>query len=329
VRWIFKAALQRTLSAAPRAESLNYVLQRHVTHGLPVSDGILDIHLRAAQGHVASVRRFAPHLSIETARFYEFGAGWDLAVPLAYHCLGVTDQTLVDIRSLVRLDLINDAIVRVDRWVAECGDQGPWRRRLDTRPVGSIDELRDRFGIVYLAPRDARATGLPHRSVDVITSTVTLEHIPAPDILAILRECRRLLAPGGVMSSEIDMKDHYAYFDPSLSPSNFLKFPDWVWWLYNSPLHYQNRLRAPDYLRLFEQAGLTVVDTTVRPAAPQDRAGLEGMRITPRFRRRYSLDELGARSLRVVCAMASPTAPGERAGRDSGRPPRARGNPAG
>jgi SAM-dependent methyltransferase len=301
VKWILKAALQRGLSLAPRAEALNYVLQRHVTHGLPVSDGILGIHLDAAQQHLHAVRRFAPALAIEEARFYEFGAGWDLVVPLAYYCLGVQAQTLIDIRPHVRLDLIDDAVARIDRRVADAGGEGPWRRRLDPRPVRSIDDLRERYGISYLAPRDARQTGLPQGSFDVITSTVTLEHIPAADILTILRECRRLLPPGGVLTSEIDMKDHYSYFDPSISPYNFLKFPEWVWWLGNSPLHYQNRLRAPDYLRLFEQAGMRLLDTVIRPATAEDRAVLEGMRVTARFRERYSLDELGARSVHVVC----------------------------
>ena len=54
---------------------------------------------------------------------------------------------------------------------------------------------------------------LPAASVDFVSSTNTLEHIPATDIGPILAECRRLLRPDGVVSCRIDMRDHYSYFD--------------------------------------------------------------------------------------------------------------------
>ena len=46
-------------------------------------------------------------------------------------------------------------------------------------PIASLEELEARFGIRYLAPRDARATALPAGSVDFVSSTSTLEHVPA------------------------------------------------------------------------------------------------------------------------------------------------------
>jgi 2-polyprenyl-3-methyl-5-hydroxy-6-metoxy-1,4-benzoquinol methylase len=153
-------------------------------------------------------------------------------------------------------------------------------------------QLLDWFGIDYRAPVDARDTGLPAGSFDLITSTFTLEHIPAPDIAEILRESARLLAPGGVLSSSVDLQDHYSFADPRISVYNFLRFSERSWRLINSPLHYQNRLRAKDQIALHEQAGLRLVDIVPREPDETLLRLLEATPIAAHFRERYTQQEL-------------------------------------
>ena len=119
------------------------------------------------------------------------------------------------------------------------------------------------------------------------------------NLAAIFRETRRLLRSGGAFSCRIDLQDHYAYFDRSLSRYNFLRFSDGKWRLVNSPLHFQNRLRSPDYLRLVREAGLELVSE--RPSGPSDagRAELRALPLADRFRG-YSEDELGVTVLSFV-----------------------------
>jgi SAM-dependent methyltransferase len=214
--------------------------------------------------------------------------------------IGVDRQIVVDREENARLDLVNDALTRLN------ARRGGFERSLGVslRALGdelaSLADLEKRLGIRYLAPRDARNTGLPAGSVDFVSSTSTLEHVPEPDILAILIECRRLLRPGGIISCRVDMRDHHAYFDDSVSPHNFLKFSARTWRLINSSLNHQNRLRHPDYLRLFKQAGFEIlVEKTVAPTDAQ-LAKLRRMAVAEEFRGRYSLEELGAKSLYVV-----------------------------
>jgi SAM-dependent methyltransferase len=227
--------------------------------------------------------------------FYEFGAGWDLAVPLSFWALGVERQILVDRRPNVRVELVNTSIERLARLRAEHGLRDPGG------PIASLEELEARFGIRYLAPRDARATALPAGSVDFVSSTSTLEHVPAEELVPLLAECNRLLRPDGAVSSRIDLSDHYSHFDVSLSPYNFLRFDDRRWRLANSSLLFQNRLRRPDYLASFRAAGLTVVaEKAWRPdeALPGD--------LAERFRA-YEPEDLAVVGLRLV-AVPSPNA---------------------
>jgi SAM-dependent methyltransferase len=52
---------------------------------------------------------------------------------------------------------------------------------------------------IHFSQQDATRTRFPDASFDVIASTLLLHEMPRPAILALLRECQRLLKPGGVM----------------------------------------------------------------------------------------------------------------------------------
>ncbi|HEX5467564.1 MAG TPA: class I SAM-dependent methyltransferase [Gaiellaceae bacterium] len=303
MRWVAKALLQKGLSGLPQPERANYLLQRHVTRSLPVSEqGFRRLFRRAVQ-HLDAYEAHGPGRPASEAVFYEFGAGWDLAVPLSLWSLGVERQVVVDLRPNVRLPLVTASLARLRAIRAEGGRE---LRDPGRASVESPAELEQRFGIQYLAPRDARATGLPAGSLDFVSSTSTLEHVPAEELLPLLAECRRLLRPDGAISCRIDLSDHFSHFDSAVGPYDFLRYGERTWRLVNSRLLYQNRLRRPDYLRAFAQAGLTVTaEQAWRPKDPRLPDDL-----APRFRA-YGADDLAVQKLRLV-ARPSPDALEER-----------------
>lgn len=307
MRWLAKAALQRGLGLLPgQGERLNYLCQRRVLHSLPLGDSALRQKFARALAHLRAYETHGPGMPPAEATFYEFGAGWDLAIPLAYASLGVGAQILVNIRPSARAELVGETMGALERLRPELEEAAGRSLRPLGGPVTSLAELEPRLGIRYLAPCDARATGLPGGSVNFASSTDTCEHIPAPDLAAIFAESRRLLRPGGAFSCRIDLQDHYAYFDRGLSRYHFLRFSDRMWRLLSSPLQFQNRLRAPDYLRLVREAGLELA--AENPSGPSEagRAELQRMPLAPRFRE-YSLDELGVTILSFVARAMDPS----------------------
>lgn len=299
MRWLAKAGVQRTLGALPQGERLNYVFQRHVLRSFPVGDLGLRQKFTRALNHLSAYEEYGPGVPSADAAFFEFGAGWDLAIPVAFALLGVGHQIVIDIRPSARPELVSDTIATFERLRPELEEAAGRPLRELGGAVESTDELEARLGIRYLAPCDARATGLPEGSVQFVSSTDTCEHIPPPDLAAIFAECRRLLSPGGAFSCRIDLQDHYSYFDPSLSRYNFLRFSDRKWALVNSPLHYQNRLRSPDYLSLVRDAGFEL--EVERPSGPSEE-GLAELRTFPLAEpfRGYTPAELGVTVLSFV-----------------------------
>ncbi|MBI4799005.1 MAG: class I SAM-dependent methyltransferase [Desulfarculus sp.] len=305
MKWLAKAALQKLLSALPAGEKLNYHLQRRLTKTLPRDRRAMLDRFRTALGnHQAARRHDSSHAAPATA--YEFGAGWELGVALCLYMLGVERQVVVDLRPLLNLELLNDAMPKLRDLAALIEPPGAGRLRpLPQEPILGRADLQERLGITYLAPRDARATGLPAGSFDLISSSQVLEHIPQADLVPILAECRRLLSPRGVLCLEVDMHDHFHYFEPGIGPYNFLRFSPGAWRLINSGLHYQNRLRLPDYLHAVERAGLVVVQRAVTWPSAQDLQRLRALPLAAQFAGgRYRPYELAARSVRLVCCRA-------------------------
>lgn len=299
MKWLVKASAQKLLSAVPHGDDANFFLQYRVTKTLPQRDPAFRRKVLRAARHF---RAFIEHTdrTAGDAVFYEFGTGWDLAVPLAFRALGAGRQHLADIRPNVRLELVNDSIARLERLRPELVEEVALPlESLGASGLGSLAELEPRFGIAYHAPMDARDTGLPAGSVDFISSTNVLEHVPELDVGPILAECRRLLASSGVLSCRIDLKDHYSYFDRSISAYNFLKFDNGRWRLANSSLQYQNRLRASDYRRLLAETGFEIVaDEPLEPTSA-DLELLAALPLAPRYRGR-ELEDLGVKALAIV-----------------------------
>src|SRR5438067_5148830 len=151
MRWLAKAALQRGLGLMPQGERVNYLFQRHVARSLPGGEPVVRRKLARARQHLEAFGR-----PVEDAIFYEFGAGWDLAIPLSYAALGVGRQVLVDIRPSARVELVNENLAAFELLRGELEQENGRELRRLGGPVGSLAELDQRLGITYLAPCDAR-----------------------------------------------------------------------------------------------------------------------------------------------------------------------------
>jgi SAM-dependent methyltransferase len=304
-RWIGKALVQQAVGALPRGHRVNALLQQRVTGRLPRQGEVFVAHVAEHARHQRALAELRPGLVTSRLRAFEFGAGYDLLGPMVRWSAGVDAQTLIDLRPVLRRELVNDTLRKFHDWHAELETAAEMPlRRPSAEPVTDLAELETRFGIRYEAPCNATATDLPDASFELVTSTWTLEHIPPGEIVRILQEMRRLLTSDGIVSCLIDLKDHFSYFEPSLSPYNFLRFSDRTFSIVNPVLQWQSRLRAPEYRSLAEEAGLSVLLDECEPGLPEDVGRVDVQRLGRRFQR-FTLEELTARTVHLVLAPLS------------------------
>ncbi len=102
---------------------------------------------------------------------------------------------------------------------------------------------------------DGKRMPFADASFDAVWSNVCLEHARYPELT--VSEIARVLRPGGVMLSSIDLRDHY-HSEPELQAEH-LRYGEWIWramtWNRSA---YTNRLRMSDWRRLLQDSGFTV-----------------------------------------------------------------------
>lgn len=317
-KWWIKATVQRAIGFLPYSNLWNELFQSTVTASTRLSDARFESQLKRCREHLEVFRLFGPSPPGDRFTAFELGTGRYPIVPVGLYLCGADDIRTWDIAPLLR----QHRVLHMLRRFIDYYDRGALRNLLPEARSDRIGRLRqaveqsrrdppgrllERFGI-RPAVGDARRSGLPAGTVDLVTSTVVLEYIPANVLTGLLAEFHRIASPRGVMSHVIDLADEYSYFDPSLSPFNFLRYSRRMWGLINNPLIPLNRLRLPDYRGLIAGAGFDVVIEECTRGEPRD---LKRVPLAPKFRD-FSEDDLLVLIARIVARPSPLTRRGER-----------------
>lgn len=300
MHWKIKGWAQKVLSNTPGGTALNDRLQmvgglRHFEAN--IADKVSD--WKQTCQYLSDVQFGIPGASI-----VEVGTGWYPVLPICFSFAGAGCIKTYDIHRHLNPKLTRRALADLEPHldaIAEFCASSPaelrskYRQMLQAPAIGDLLRLS---GIEYHAPGDARSTGLPSNSVDLVYSNSVFEHVPRQAILEILRESQRILKPGGLALHNIGCNDHYAFFDRSISFVNFLRFTESEWRRWNNSLQYQNRLRAPQFFDLAAEAGLKVIykRTHVRPGS---REALAEFAVAPEFRD-FSPEDLATTTLDFI-----------------------------
>lgn len=278
--WWLKAAVQGALSQLPQPQRFNRMLQRYVTRSLQLRPQTFARKWERAQQHL---QHWGDARDRKATVAVELGTGWHPIVPVGLALLGVEQVYTLDINPMISPRTLGEVLrayaAGLDSGaVAVSGPRATLLQSVARAPIVDVDETLARLGVAALVV-DARNTGLPAASVDLFVSNNTLEHVPADTIAAVFGEYARISAVDGVMSHFVDMSDHYAGFDRTITVYNFLRFSDAVWRMFNNELQYQNRLRVTDFRRLLDdQCWRIIVEKNT-----SDHAAFSRTSLAPKF----------------------------------------------
>jgi hypothetical protein len=185
---------------------------------------------------------------LSDAVFFEYGAGWDLFIPMIISSFGTGKIYCTDINLLPKSDILNDSFQHVKRLADK--DQTiftnvPLFTNKNFRTI-----LQKYFRIDYQAPIDARQLSHLDNSIDCIFANGVNANVPQNILIDIVKECHRILDPNGIVSFKQSYADQWSYIDKSISQYNYLRYSEKQWKKYCPPINYQNRLRHKDYLSI-------------------------------------------------------------------------------
>jgi len=296
-------------------------LVMRICAGMPFGDGLYKAgqklfgRLSAAPmsrlpAHAMMVRWLLEQgFSIENKTFFEVGTGHVPLVPIGFFLCGAEQIITLDLHRRIDHYLIRDSLrwlvlhrADVQRLYSSVVSDDRFSERFDvlTEWCNSPSQFLKKANIEYMAPADAAHTGLPSQSIDFHFSVTVLEHIP-PDVLAnIFAEAKRILKPTGTAVHFVDPSDHFQHQDQSITRINFLKFSDLEWnRIAGNEFAYCNRLRASDYVRLFQGLGFTIKKIETLTDQESLYSLQNGFPIDSQFHA-YTNAELSVTTLRVI-----------------------------
>jgi len=200
----------------------------------------------------------------------EIGTGEYPIVPLLLWLMGVDRIQSIDISPITTertlrevLDLCDEPYF--DRMAARLNIREDRLKKIRGRNseirLGEYRSLFTEIGI-NLKIADLSSDQEAIEDCDFVISNNVLEHIDADSLSRIAENLTAVENGIRISSHEIDLADHYGYFDKSIGPYNFLKYSDSRWRFFDNKLTFQNRLRASDYRRIFTSAGWTIEKET-------------------------------------------------------------------
>ncbi len=275
-KWVLKACFQKTISFLPFKHQLNFFCQKYITKGVFLSDEYFEDRLIHAASHLGGYKK----LSSKTipGKTLELGTGWYPVVPFMLFLCGSDEIHSIDIASLTNKERL---VTTINKFYKNLSD--PEKNKLFSSftilpgRLRQFNELAQNASTyteeqilkklnLHFSITDASQTNFNSDYFDLVHSNNTFEHVYPEVLKNILREFFRITKKeNGVMSHFIDMSDHFAHFDKSITIYNFLQFSESQWkWIDNS-IQPMNRLRLPDYVKMYQELNIPVSYTECRP----------------------------------------------------------------
>jgi len=256
--------------------------------------------INIADQYIAIARR---HLgSLDGRHIVELGPGRNLGAGIAFRYIGAASY------SGIELNVGSDFNTRSTLESVECLARikyGTFINNFNAEQVGFVPPGSQPSESLLLGDKEIKlvevgsltSIDMQGEVADFVYSNFTLEHIQEP--AAMVKEIARLLRPGGVTAHFIDCEDHRDFS----RPFEYLTFSDREWEATygkaggRSLWNYQNRYRASDFRRFFEDTGLEILEyTPLRSGVLSDDLR---ERLAPRFRA-YDLADLQVVWLMIV-----------------------------
>lgn len=303
-KWHLKAIVQKALSILPAPEKANFWFQKNVTKGVDLTDEHLGYKVGHAKDHIAYFEKYGK--PSPESKILELGTGWYPIVPTLIYLTNSGKVLSIDIQNWLTKEGMLTTIERLKEWKANGMleknfgkvDEDKWRKLeviLKDHEHYTLEQIKEVIGLDNKII-DARKTGIASESFDFICSNNTFEHIYPDILIAIISEFQRVLKTGGVMSHFIDMTDHFAHFDTSITVYNFLQYSKRKWSLIDNSIQPQNRLRYRDYLEIYQSLVIQIVEEEIWP---KDLEALRRVNIHKEFQD-YTDDELSIKHAYII-----------------------------
>ncbi|GAB5553378.1 MAG: hypothetical protein Sapg2KO_29690 [Saprospiraceae bacterium] len=271
-KWILKAVVQKTISFLPYKHRINFLFQKYITKGVRLSDDYFLDKLIHFKHHQKFANQYLGTLAQK--QIFELGTGWYPVIPIAFFLNDVAAIKTVDIAGLLSK---RGLIQTIEKFVTyHQTSQLASVLDYDEDKVKKLEELLEQAPNLELAAilnqlnidytiGDAAEIRANAASFDLLVSNNTFEHVYPKDLNRLLSKFKQIVKKEGLMVHFIDMSDHFAHLDQSITIYNFLRFSEKEWQRIDNTIQPQNRWRINQYRDLYQQLEIPITEEEIRP----------------------------------------------------------------
>jgi SAM-dependent methyltransferase len=195
------------------------------------------------QHHFLKVKKFLP----DNFTLCELGSGDSISTALIAPCFGSSKTYLIDNGNFATRDI--SEYKKLYDFLTKKGFNG-----LVFDTSFDFNDILLNNNSYYLTKGINDLKKLETNSIDFVFSQATLEHIAFHDFIATQEQIHRILKPSGIVSHNIDLRDHL------VGGLNNLRFSERIWEfdLMAKSGFYTNRIRYSQMLNIFKKTGFNV-----------------------------------------------------------------------
>jgi SAM-dependent methyltransferase len=265
IRYLGVAAALKFFSISPQTKRAYRQLGNTLGQRIRVARGLHSWHLLNAKETLELIER---HHAIRSGdRLLEIGTGWahwEATVIRLFYDVEITLFDTWDNRQLEAYKRYFGLFEKViDKELALDAARSARAHKLlqVIAKAHSFDEIYRAFGFRYVVDPNGTLKQFQGEAFSVIFSLNVFEHIHRAILPEFIQDLHRLLKPGGYSIQSINLGDHLAYYDATVSQKNYLRYSDKVWRrFFENDVQYINRVQRPEWLELFRKAGLELVE---------------------------------------------------------------------
>ncbi|NQT38998.1 MAG: class I SAM-dependent methyltransferase [Planctomycetes bacterium] len=242
MRWRTLVVRKAIIGRLPFADKLRAIKRR--AFGYPPNAKHLELTIKCYERITLAIENLG--MSIHDSVILEIGSGWFPTIPILFA------------RDGARNIIMSDLNIHMDKITFRETAAYLKKRFSDNEYIQSITDV-SALPIEYYAPFNA--SRLSDKSVDIVVSSMVLEHIPRSDIYNLFSSLRPKIVDDGCMVHLVDHSDHFEHYDKSISRIHFLTWSEEKHAVINFLIKDgENRMRHHEYQQIFSDSGYEVIN---------------------------------------------------------------------
>ena len=211
-------------------------------------------------------------------KMVEIGTGWCHWEALTARLFFDVSGILYDVWDNRQMDALKNYVRQLDSSLDQLDIDTRQRTAAhqmisEIKAVTDYETLYKLLGFEYVLDPPGKLDAVAKGAFDLVVSGGVFEHIYAKDAPDFVRAMGGLLKPGGYSLHSINIRDHLYQYDPKASRKQYLQYSNRVWkTCFANDVQYINRIQHSEWLEIFKNAGLTLVEEEVEP---EDLSGLK------------------------------------------------------